>query len=187
VTNAIRALTFDVFGTLLSLDGAGPWVAQYVQEVRAIEKGEKPYRTLDVIFGEIGADWTELRVRPGVIDALTRLARDFVVAPLSNANSAPALSEAMAVHFGLPWNFTIDISAVGAYKPNRRVYQTALTQLGLPGDHVIHVASHPYDLRAAQAEGLRTAYLQWPQYAEPVAIGEFNYRSPSLSNLADIL
>jgi 2-haloacid dehalogenase len=179
----IKALTFDVFGTLLDYEGCA-WIHRYAEEVKAVREGYKSYRQLDAIFAEIGADWRDLRPRPGVVEALKVLAIDYVVAPLSNANSA--LSREMAAHFGLPWTLVIDTEAAGAFKPDPKVYRLGLDRLGLEGPEVLHVASHDYDLIAAAEVGYRTAYIEWPGYARPSET-DFDIRVGSLAELAGML
>lgn len=183
----VSILTFDVFGTLLDLPSGAPWVAHYVNEVQAINREEKPYRTLDTIFDECRPDWTRIQKRPMLSAALARLKTRFRVAALSNANSSPALTARIAAFFDLPWDVTIDISMAHSYKPDPRVYLTALAQLSLDGSQVLHVAAHPYDLDAAKMLGFRTAYIHWPGYAEPVESGRFDYQVSSLDELASIL
>ena len=48
------------------------------------------------------------------------------------------------------------------YKPAPEVYRTAVGLLGLSPGQVMMVAAHNYDLRAAQAQGLRTAFVPRP-------------------------
>jgi len=48
------------------------------------------------------------------------------------------------------------------YKPDREVYQSAVTFLDLPVGDVLMVAAHLGDLRAAKAVGLRTAFVPRP-------------------------
>jgi 2-haloacid dehalogenase len=179
----IKALTFDVFGTLLDYEGC-PWIEAYAAEVQAVAKGRKPYRRLDAIFAEIGADWRDLRPRPGVVEALGRLKDRFTVAPLSNANAD--LSRDMAMYFGFPWTLVIDTEAAVAFKPDPKVYRLGLDRLGLEAPEVLHVAAHDFDLIAAEAMGFKTAYLEWPGYTRPSVVA-FDYRAPGLLELAGML
>jgi 2-haloacid dehalogenase len=50
-----------------------------------------------------------------------------------------------------------------AYKPDPIVYQTAIALLDCVPAQVMMVACHPPDLRAAQAVGMRAAYVTRPQ------------------------
>ena len=48
------------------------------------------------------------------------------------------------------------------YKPDPEVYLGAATALGVKPDRVLMVAAHKGDLRAAQAAGLRAAFVERP-------------------------
>ncbi len=63
---------------------------------------------------------------------------------------------------GLPWDCVITAENVRRYKPHPEVYRTAVALLGWRPDQVMLVAAHNYDLRAAQGEGLRTAFVPRP-------------------------
>lgn len=49
------------------------------------------------------------------------------------------------------------------------------------------VAAHAWDLRGAQAVGMRTAYVKRPVGDPPRETDTFNWRSNSLDELADAL
>ena len=180
----IFAITFDVFGTLLEFPEECRWARRYAEEVREANAGRRPYRRLDAIFAEIGADWKELRPRDGVLDAVGRLGRHYTVAAMSNANSD--LCWEISAHFGLRWNAWIRTEDAGAFKPDPRFYCNGLRQLEADGHQVLHVAAHKFDLRGARAMGLRTAFIDWPGYTDEAAEpGEFDFRAETLSALAD--
>ncbi|MEO8605674.1 MAG: HAD family hydrolase [bacterium] len=57
-----------------------------------------------------------------------------------------------------------DSNRVGAMKPDRRIFDHALAGLGTPPAATLHVGdSHPRDVCAARALGLRTAWLVAPE------------------------
>lgn len=67
-----------------------------------------------------------------------------------------------------------DSTRVGAMKPDRRIFEHALRELGTPPAATLHVGdSYERDVRAANALGLRTAWLvaaeRCPAIADPVA------------------
>jgi 2-haloacid dehalogenase len=181
----ISCLTFDVFGTLLSFDEDCEWVRRYVDEIKAINRGDKPYRPLNVIFDEIDADWKSMIVRPGVMDALYELRNDYLIVSLSNANKS--LAGEIANHFGLPWDFIVATEDSGAFKPDPRVYRLAISRLGGNAGRLLHVAAHKFDLVAAKSAGFHTAYVEWPGYAEPATPGEFDIQVQSLKELACLI
>ena len=99
------------------------------------------------------------------VSGLTRLKRRYIVAPLSNGNIA--LITNMAKHAGLPWDCVLGAELVRHYKPDPEVYRSAAAFLDLPPGDVVMVAAHLRDLRAAKAEGLRTAFVVRPDEFGP--------------------
>ena len=61
-----------------------------------------------------------------------------------------------------PWDCVITAENARCYKPRPEVYRTAMELLGLSAGEVMMVAAHNYDLRAAQAQGMRTAFIPRP-------------------------
>jgi len=83
-----------------------------------------------------------------------------VISPLSNASFVGMVS--LAKFAGLPWDCVITAENARCYKPRPEAYRTAVSLLGLRAPQVMLVAAHNYDLRAARAEGLRTAFVPRP-------------------------
>ena len=165
---------------------ADAWRAGYMPSMNRVRTGELPWTRLDdlhrmtlervlVDFGVAGLSederdflnraWHRLRPWPDAVSGLTRLKRKFVIAPLSNGNIA--LITNMAKQASLPWDCVLGAELVRHYKPDPEVYRSAAELLGLgPGD-VVMVAAHLRDLRAAKAEGLRTAFVVRPDEFGP--------------------
>ena len=62
--------------------------------------------------------------------------------------------------FTVPVEFVLVSEEVGAYKPDRRVFQRALERLGLEPHEVLHVGdSDVDDVRGARMAGLRVAWV----------------------------
>jgi len=95
-----------------------------------------------------------------VVAGLKRLKRRYVIAPLSNASFAGMVH--LAKFADLPWDCVFTAENARCYKPRPEVYRTAVGLLGLRADQVMMVAAHNYDLAAAQALGLRTAFIPRP-------------------------
>jgi FMN phosphatase YigB (HAD superfamily) len=186
----MATLTFDVFGTLLDYRESSSnrmGMKYYMEYVASFHHGNVPYKRVRDLFLEAGYDWRGLKVRDGVVEAMTRLAKKFELAPLSNGDSE--LMREMGEYFHLPWDRFFRVEEVHHYKPDAGMYMYAFQDLGLllPFSSVIHVASHPFDLRAAKKCGFGTAYIHWEGYAEPMLEQEFTYQEPTLSSLADRL
>ena len=107
----------------------------------------------------VHARWS-LRPWPDAVPGLMRLKQRYVISPLSNASFIGMVK--LAKFAGLPWDCVITAENARAYKPRSDVYHTAVSLLGLRPEQTMMVAAHNYDLRAAQAAGLRTAFVPRP-------------------------
>jgi 2-haloacid dehalogenase len=157
------------------------WKACYRPGMDAVRSGRTPWTTVDRIYragldallpkhglGALGeADrvhlnrvWHRLDPWPDAVPGLRRLRKRYVIAPLSNGDVACLV--AMARHGGLPWDLILCAEIFRHYKPDPEVYLGACALLGLAPREVLMVAAHNYDLRAARALGLRTAFVPRP-------------------------
>lgn len=157
------------------------WKACYRPSMDRVNRGEWPWTTVDMIYrraldqllavhgltavpaadvDHLARVWWRLRPWPDAVAGLTRLKRRFVITPLSNASFAGMVH--LAKFAGLPWDCVITAENARCYKPRPEVYRIALELLGLAPGEVMMVAAHNYDLAAARAEGMRTAFLPRP-------------------------
>ena len=199
----VRALTFDVFGTVVdwrsgvaaearrigaesgvSCDWerlADAWRALYSPSMNRVRSGELPWTNFDrlhrmslnQVLREIDAEgfdlaardeltgaWERLPAWPDSAIGLERLGKRFTVATLSNGNRS---QQAGLMRFtGLPFQRLLSAEDFNHYKPDAEVYLGAAAALGLEPGQVMMVAAHKGDLRAAQAAGLRAAFVQRP-------------------------
>jgi 2-haloacid dehalogenase len=123
-----------------------------------------------------------LRAWPDAVTALQRLAQRFTIVALSNGNLS-MLTDLFA-GAGLTWHGVLSGEMVHAYKPDPAVYRLAIDRLALDPRRTLMVAAHPWDLRAAAAQGLRTAYIQRAGEGEPEPSDRFNLAVPDLATLA---
>ena len=199
----VKALTFDVFGTVVdwrggiarelaalgaargfSLDAnafALAWRARYQPAMERVRSGELEFVKLDVLHREnldqvlsefglgdlteadrahLNLAWHRLDPWPDVVAGLNRLKPKFVLATLSNGNVA--LMVDMARRAGLPWDAVLGAEVVRHYKPQPEAYLKTAEFLGLAPAQCLMVAAHENDLAAAQACGLRSAYVHRP-------------------------
>ena len=119
------------------------------------------------------------------VAGLERLAKHFPVLGLSNAGRTALLR--LNAHAGLRWHQVLSSEAVLAYKPAPEVYQLAIDTAGCPPERVLMVAAHAWDLRGAQAAGMRTAYVQRPVGDPPTSSDVFDLRCSGLDELATAL
>jgi 2-haloacid dehalogenase len=68
----------------------------------------------------------------------------------------------MAKNAGLPWDAVLSAELDRHFKPDLEVNLGAADLLGWKPAGVMMVAAHPGDLQAAQAGGLRTAFVARP-------------------------
>ncbi|MEU4921761.1 haloacid dehalogenase type II [Streptomyces parvus] len=122
---------------------------------------------------------------PDTVAGLARLAERFPLIGLSNA-SRTALLELNA-HAGLRWHQALSAEDARTYKPDPEVYRLAVTVAGLPPERLLMVAAHAWDLRGAQALGLRTAYVARPVGDPPTPSDRFDLYAQDLADLADQL
>ena len=116
---------------------------------------------------ELNQLWTQLDPWPDSVEGLTRLRRNFITSTLSNAGMAAVV--AVAKHACLPFDAILTAELAKSYKPAPAVYQLAVDYLGYGPDQILMVACHKYDLRAANAFGMRTAFVARPLEFGPEA------------------
>lgn len=213
--SAVKALVFDVFGTVVDwrsslisdftkwgsarginadwtalVDG---WRAVYVASMDEVRKHpERGYIILDVLHRRsldrlveqhsikglteddlhyLTMGWHRLHPWPDSVAGLTRLKKNYVIAPLSNGNVA--LLTNMAKFAGLPWDLIMSAELFEHYKPDPETYLGAAGLLCLAPEQVMMVAAHNNDLSAAQTLRLRTAFVPRPTEYGPLQKYDF--------------
>jgi len=172
---AQEQLTVD-WGTFLA-----DWKAAYRPTMDAINRGAAPWVTVDAIYrarldelagthglgrvsrarlDDLARAWWRLRPWPDAVAGLGRLKARYIISPLSNASFIGMVE--LARFATLPWDCVITAENARAYKPQPAVYRTALSLLGASPSEVMMVAAHNYDLAAARAEGMATAFVPRP-------------------------
>jgi 2-haloacid dehalogenase len=162
------------------------WKACYRPGMDEVNRGVRVWTTVEALYrerlGELLAArglgdlddaalehltrvWWRLRPWPDVVAGLRRLKQRHVISPLSNASFAGMIH--LARFAGLPWDCVITAENARWYKPRPEVYRTALALLGVPAEQVLMAAAHNYDLAAAQALGMRTAFIPRPSEYGP--------------------
>jgi 2-haloacid dehalogenase len=102
--------------------------------------------------------WHRLAPWPDAVDGLHRLRKKYIIGPLSNGNLA--LLVELAKFAQLPWDVVFGADLFRHYKPDPETYLGVCSFLGLRPEQVMMGAAHNYDLKAAKALGLRTAFIQ---------------------------
>ena len=228
----VKALFFDVFGTLvdwrsgiagsaqailkprgIALDWiafADAWRDQYQPAMEAVRSGTIPYTKLDVlhrqtlrkILPRFGLDtledveldrltlaWHQLDAWPDVQAGLSRLRRRYLIAPVSNGNTALLCD--LSRRNDLRWDAILGADHARTFKPMSEVYLAAADAFNLVPGQCLMCAAHSSDLKAAAANGLRTAYIARPQerpgFSESAAAISVDVSAASVLDLADQL
>jgi len=104
--------------------------------------------------------WRRLRPWPDCRAGLDRLRRRHLVATLSNGHLA--LLADLLKFADLRMDAVLSAQLAGSYKPDPKVYRTALELLECQPEEAGMVAAHGSDLRAAAALGLRPIFVRRP-------------------------
>ena len=163
------------------LEFAVEWRKLYQPSMEEVRSGRREFTILDVLHREsldqliaryaikglsesdvehVNRAWHRLEPWPDVVTGLTRLKKKLVIAPCSNGNIALMVN--LAKHAGLPWDCILGAETARAYKPTPDAYRNSCRQLGLSTNEVLMVAAHNNDLRAAKAQGMKTAFVARP-------------------------
>lgn len=189
------------------------WRAAYVPSMERVRRGELPWTPLDALhrasfdalavrFGIDGAldedarcwcvdRWHRLRPWPDTVAGLERLRRRYVLGTLSNGNVR--LLADLAKSAPLPIDVIFSAELFRRYKPDPEVYRGAVALLAAEPAHVMMVAAHNADLRAAAHEGMRTAFVARPneygphRHADVAADAGIDVAVHDLGELADRL
>jgi len=73
---------------------------------------------------------------------------------LSNGTPAMLASAVSAARLDDCFDAVLSVEEVGAFKPDRRVYQLAVDRLGIPAAAIAFVSSNGWDAHAASAFGM---------------------------------
>jgi len=168
------------------------WRENYFQRVRSIQQSIDQWRPvqaeyqagfLDVcahyrlpapdhaVAAAVAASWQLLEPWPDVRAGIARIREEAMTAALSNTDMSTAIALFKRTGIGMDAIFTAEI--FGAFKPDPRVYLGALDYLGVRPQEAAMVASHPYDLEAADSLGLGTIFVSRPlEYGDPALAHE---------------
>lgn len=165
---------------------ADAWRDEYQPGMEEIRSGKAPFARLDVVhrrnlerilprFGLTGLDeatrvnlnlaWHRLDGWADSAPGLLRLRDKYRLAPVSNGNIS--LMCDLARRNSFIWDAILGAEVAGDYKPKPRVYLSACEAFGFAPADCVMVAAHAGDLKAAKAQGLRTAFIPRPDEHGP--------------------
>jgi 2-haloacid dehalogenase len=160
---------------------AEAWRALYMPSMNRVRSGELPWTNFDRLHrlsldqvlldldiqgfdsaarDELTNAWERLPPWPDSIPGLARLCTRFTVSTLSNGNRSQQTG--LMQFTGLPFQRLLSAEDFHHYKPDPEIYLGAASALGLEPGQVMMVAAHKGDLRAAQSNGLQTAFVERP-------------------------
>jgi 2-haloacid dehalogenase len=163
------------------LEFAVEWRKLYQPSMEEVRSGRRAFTILDVLHREslvklieryrltglseadlehMNRAWHRLDPWPDVLVGLTELKKKHVIAPCSNGNIALMVN--LAKRAGLPWDCILGAETARAYKPMPDAYLNSCRQLALAPSDVCMVAAHNNDLKAAKAQGMKTAFVARP-------------------------
>jgi 2-haloacid dehalogenase len=191
----MRALVFDVFGTLVDWRSgvarelrthlhvgadeaealADAWRDEYQPAMEEVRAGRIAFCKLDVLHRRnldlvlerraLNLAWHRLDAWPDVTPALHALRQRFRLAPCSNGNIS--LMADLARRNGWQWDAILGAEHARDYKPKPEVYRAAADAFDCAPHEVLMVAAHSSDLEAAARAGLRTAFIARPNEHGP--------------------
>ncbi len=132
--------------------------------------------------------YLELDPFPEAPETLRALrARGFRTAILSNGT--PAMLEGLVARAGLDGAFDAILSAdaVGAFKTDPRVYQSALDALALPAQAIVFVSSNGWDAYGASDFGMRVVWCNRTRQRRERLPGAPDFEVATLADLPRLL
>jgi 2-haloacid dehalogenase len=130
-------------------------------------------------------DW---RPWPDTVAALHKLHSRFRLAVISNVDDD--LYVTTQPKLGVKFDRVITAQQAGAYKPSLKIFELALSRIGIPAKRILHVGQSIYhDVIPAQSLGLATVWVNRPSPRAGVgavksAKGRPDLEVSSLANLA---
>ena len=181
------------------------WAEELDRRMSAVVAGEAPWRPHREITVEAarvavtaagGTSSAETLARvatldddypawPDVAAATAALRGSRLVVGLSNGDvdSLARLANAGAIS----WDAVLSTGSVATFKPAPAAYRFAIDVLRFDPARTLFVAAHPWDLRAAAAQGFRTAYVARPGAERPAPDEAFDLVVADLSALVAAL
>ena len=139
------------------------WMNSDDMHLMALDHLTARYPLLDNIDRRdlVVSTWHQLQVFDGAPEAITRLRTRYTVVVLTILNWHSIVTSSKLA--GVQWDGILSCEFLGYYKPSKQAYLKAVRLLGLNPEEAMMAAAHEGDLAAAQATGMRTAYVNVPE------------------------
>lgn len=191
---------------------ADDWRAMYQPAMDGVRRGNREWRNLDALHREslitllsryhieglteeeidgLNRVWHRLEPWPDTVEGMNRLAKRFILNPMSNGNVR--LLTDLARHARLPFHLILGAEAVRCYKPLPGSYLGNAELLMLEPREIMMVAAHNSDLAAARKLGFQTAFVRRPteygaaQTKDLKADSDWDVVADSMIEVADAL
>jgi 2-haloacid dehalogenase len=102
-------------------------------------------------------EWGKMVPWPDAAAGITQLRRKYTLSTLTNASMAQMT--ALVKNNRLPFDEILTGELTRAFKPDPRVYQSAVDYVGFRPSQLMMVSAHKWDLQASRQAGFRTAYI----------------------------
>jgi 2-haloacid dehalogenase len=130
---------------------------------------------------------SEWKPWPDTVAALRELQSRFRLAIISNVDDD--LFAATLPKLSAQFDQIITVQQAGAYKPSLKIFELALSRMGVPADRVLHVGQSVYhDVLPAQSLGMSTVWVNRPSPRSGVGAVKAAEGRPDLqvSSLAEL-
>lgn len=140
-----------------------PWMNSDGMHLRALENMTGQYPLLKTMDHSalLTSTWHRLNAFAGAADAIARLRTKYTVVVLTILSWESIVKSSKAAN--VQWDGILSCEFLGYYKPSRQAYLKGISLLGMKPSEAMMVAAHEGDLAAAQAAGMRTAYVNVPE------------------------
>jgi 2-haloacid dehalogenase len=136
---------------------------------------------------DFGQDMKTWQPFPDTHRVLSQLARHYPLCIISN--TARDIIERSIAHMDVKFTHVVTAEDVRVYKPDRRIFEAALSRLGLAaGPHVLHIfQSKIVDLPTAKQLGLQLAWINRQHQELEPALPRPHWIFPNLEPLLGLL
>lgn len=187
---------FDREATIALVD---EWLDGVAEQEQAIVRGDREFASSDQLDAEVLHQLARRRAVPaeaipplvgasassapweGAAAEMNSLSRIATVVGLSNASRR--VLTGLSVNAGFRWHQLLSAEDARTYKPDPAMYELAMSSVPETVLPPFMVAAHAWDLRAAKAVGMRTAYVPRPNAEGPSAGERFDLHATGLEDL----
>jgi len=100
----------------------------------------------------LASRWSELKPWPEAVEIVAELASKTKIGVITNCSEELGVEAAKKI--GVTFDVVVTAERAGYYKPDRRVYETAIKEIDEAPERILYVAGSPYDVRGAAATSM---------------------------------